>query len=109
MRIVTDSRSPEEPKDPDDDTVFRLYREFAPPDDVRAMQARYERGGIGYGEAKNALFEALDDALRAPRARFRELMEEGSELDRVLAAGAVRARELAGVTVGRMRAAAGVA
>jgi tryptophanyl-tRNA synthetase len=109
MRIVTDSRQPEEPKDPDDDTVFRLYREFAPPDDVRAMQARYERGGIGYGEAKAALFEALDDTLRDPRARFHELLAERGELDRVLAAGAARARELAAVTVGRMRAAAGVA
>jgi tryptophanyl-tRNA synthetase len=109
MRIVTDSRQPEEPKDPDDDTVFRLYREFAPADDVRAMQARYERGGIGYGEAKAALFEALDDTLRGPRARFHDLMADRGEVDRVLAAGAARARERAAVTVGRMRAAAGVA
>jgi tryptophanyl-tRNA synthetase len=109
MRIVTDSRRPEEPKDPDADTVFTLYREFAPDDDVRAMRARYEAGGIGYGEAKAALFEVLDEHLRAPRARFRALMADRGEIDRVLAAGAERARELAAVTVGRMRTAVGIA
>ena len=109
MRIVTDSRRPEEPKDPESDTVFGLYREFAAPEDVRAMRARYEAGGLGYGEAKAALFEVLDDYLRAPRARFGELMADPGELDRVLVAGAARARELAAVTVGRMRAAVGIA
>jgi tryptophanyl-tRNA synthetase len=109
MRIVTDSRPPEAPKDPEADTVFGLYREFAPAGDVRAMRARYEAGGLGYGEAKAALFEVLDEHLRAPRARFRELMADPGELDRVLAAGAARARELVAITVGRMRAAVGIA
>jgi tryptophanyl-tRNA synthetase len=45
MAIVTDSRRPEEPKDPDEDTVFCLYRELAPDADVRALRARYEAGG----------------------------------------------------------------
>jgi tryptophanyl-tRNA synthetase len=109
MRIVTDSRRPEQPKDPDGDTVFRLYREFAPPDDVRAMRSRYENGGIGYGDAKAALFDVLDEHLREPRARFRALMADPGEVDRVLAAGAERARALASVTLGRMRAAVGIA
>jgi tryptophanyl-tRNA synthetase len=59
MAIVTDSRRPEESKDPDDDTVFCLYRELAPDADVRALRARYEAGGVGYAEAKQALFEVL--------------------------------------------------
>jgi tryptophanyl-tRNA synthetase len=109
MRIVTDSRRPDEPKDPEADTVFLLYREFAADDDARAMRARYESGGIGYGEAKEALFEVLNDHLRGPRARFRALLDDPGELDRVLAAGAERARELAALTLGRMRAAVGIA
>jgi tryptophanyl-tRNA synthetase len=109
MRIVTDSRPPEEPKDPDDDTIFGLYREFADAGDVRAMRARYRAGGLGYGEAKEALFEALDARLRGPRARFAELMADPGELERVLAAGAQRARALVSVTVARMRAAVGIA
>ncbi len=109
MRIVTDSRRPEEPKDPDGDTIFGLYREFASPEEVRAMRSRYRTGGLGYGEAKAALAEALDAHLRGPRARFAELMADPGELERVLAVGAQRARALVSVTVARMRAAVGIA
>ena len=51
----------------------------------------------------------LDAALRGPRARFAELMADPGELERVLAAGAERARALVSVTVARMRAAVGIA
>jgi tryptophanyl-tRNA synthetase len=108
MRIVTDSRRPEEPKDPEGDTVFGLYREFAAEDDVRALRARYEAGGVGYAEAKALLFEVLEERLRAPRARYRELLEDPGELERVLAAGAAAARDRADATLGRMRAAVGL-
>jgi tryptophanyl-tRNA synthetase len=109
MRIVTDSRRPEEPKDPDGDTIFGLYREFASGEEVRAMRSRYLAGGLGYGEAKAALVEVLDAQLRGPRERFASLMGDPGELERVLAAGAERARALVSVTVARMRAAVGIA
>jgi tryptophanyl-tRNA synthetase len=108
MRIVTDSRRPEEPKDPDGDTIFELYRGFASADEVLAMRSRYRAGGLGYGEAKAALVEVLDARLRGPRERFASLMADPGELERVLAAGAERARALVSVTVGRMRAAVGI-
>jgi tryptophanyl-tRNA synthetase len=108
MRIVTDSRSPEEPKDPDADTVFSLYREFASDDGVAAMRARYLEGGVGYAEAKQALFEALEERMRGPRAHYRELMADPGELERVLDAGAAVARARADETLARMRAAVGL-
>jgi len=109
MRIVTDSRRPEEPKEPDGDTIFELYRGFASADEVLAMRSRYQAGGLGYGEAKAALVEVLDARLRAPRERFASLMADPGELEHVLAAGAERARALVSVTVARMRAAVGIA
>jgi tryptophanyl-tRNA synthetase len=108
MRIVTDSRRPEEPKDPEGDTVFGLYREFAGEDEVRALRSRYEAGGVGYAEAKALLFEVLEERLRAPRARYRELLEDPGELERVLAAGGAAARDRADATLARMRAAVGL-
>ena len=108
MRIVTDSRRPEEPKDPDDDTVFSLYRELAPDDDVLALRARYEAGGVGYAEAKQALFEVLEERMRAPRARYRQLLADRGEVERVLAAGGEVARARADATLARMRAAVGL-
>jgi tryptophanyl-tRNA synthetase len=108
MAIVTDSRRPEEPKDPEDDTVFGLYRELAPNNDVDALRARYEAGGVGYAEAKQALFEVLEDRMRAPRARYRELLADPGELERVLAAGGAVARARADATLERMREAVGL-
>jgi tryptophanyl-tRNA synthetase len=108
MSIVTDSRRPEEPKDPDADTVFCLYRELAPDGDVRALRARYESGGVGYAEAKQALFEALEERMREPRERYRELVTDPGELERVLEAGGAIARARADATLERMRAAVGL-
>jgi tryptophanyl-tRNA synthetase len=108
MRIVTDSRPPEEPKDPESDTVFSLYRELAADDDVRALRARYLAGGVGYAEAKQALFEALEAVVRGPRERYRELMADPGELERVLDAGAGVARARADATLARMRSAVGL-
>jgi tryptophanyl-tRNA synthetase len=108
MRIVTDSRRPDEPKDPDRDTVFGLYRELADPEDVRALRERYEAGGVGYAEAKQALFEVLEERMREPRARYRELMADPGEIDRVLAAGGEVAGARAAATVARMREAVGL-
>jgi tryptophanyl-tRNA synthetase len=108
MRIVTDSRRPEEPKDPDTDTLFSLYREFAPEEGVAAMRARYLEGRVGYAEAKQALFEVLDERMRAPRARYRELMDDPGEVERALAAGAAVARARADATLARMREAVGL-
>jgi len=108
MRIVTDSRRPEEPKDPEADTVFRLYREFASEGDAEAMRARYTAGGVGYADAKQALFEVLDEQMREPRARYRELMADPGEIERVLAAGGAAAGARAQGTLARMRAAAGL-
>jgi tryptophanyl-tRNA synthetase len=108
MRIVTDSRRPEEPKDPDADTVFCLYREFAAPDEASAMRDRYLAGGVGYAEAKQALFEALESVVRGPRERYRQLLADPDEIERVLDAGAAVARARADATLARMRSAVGL-
>ncbi|MEX2540083.1 MAG: tryptophan--tRNA ligase [Actinomycetota bacterium] len=108
MRIVTDSRPPEEPKDPDSDNLFRIYEHFAPRDRVDAMSARYLKGGVGYGEVKEELAEILRDVFAGPRARFEELMADQAQLDKVLAEGAQRAAKVAGATLGRVKKAVGL-
>ncbi len=54
MRIVTDTRPMEDPKDPETDHLFQLYRLFASSSDVESMAAMYRRGGFGYGDVKKA-------------------------------------------------------
>jgi len=106
-RIVTDSTPPESPKDPDTSTVFQIYKAVASPDDTRAFADRL-RAGIGWGDAKRALFEKLDSELAAGRERYRALMAEPEKIDALLAEGAARARPTARRTLDRVRAAIGI-
>lgn len=108
-RIRTDSRRPEEPKDPTTCTVFALYRHVADEQSVADMRARYLAGGIGYAEVKQTLFEVLDELFAAPRRRYAELVADPAELDRMLASGTGSARRRADETVTAVRRAVGIA
>jgi tryptophanyl-tRNA synthetase len=107
MRIVTDSRRPEEPKDPETDNLFKTYAHFGTPKDVETVRKRYCNGGIGYGEVKEMLADALQQRFTEPLRRYTELMAETSQIDAILAAGAERARATARTTLGRVRRAVG--
>jgi len=103
MRIVTDSRGVEDPKDPETDTTFQLYELFASPEQTSEMRRAYLAGGLGYGHAKQALFEALDAHLAEPRERFHHWMNDPAALDDVLREGATHARSAARQTLARVR------
>ncbi|XXX75151.1 tryptophan--tRNA ligase [Sorangium sp. So ce134] len=107
FKYKTDSSPPSEPKDPDTSPLFHLYREFATPEETEALRGRY-RSGIGWGEAKEAVFEVLNRALEEPRRRYAELIADPARVDALLAQGAVRAREIASVTIRETRKAIGV-
>lgn len=102
MRIITDSKLPSEPKNPDDSTIFQLYRHFASPDEIAALRTRFEQGGMGYGDAKQILFDKVNDVLSGPRSEYERLMSTPSEIDTILADGASRARVVAERTYNRV-------
>lgn len=108
-KIVTNSQGIEEPKDPESCTVFQLFKIFASEAEQADLAARYRAGGMGWGEAKGALFEKLDAELGPKRERYDALMADKSRIDSILADGAARAREVAAGTIGRLRKAVGVA
>lgn len=108
MKIVTDSRPPEEPKDPETDTLFRIFEHFASTDDVENVRRRYLEGGIGYGEVKDQLATALADRFEEPLARYKALMADRSRIDDVLAEGARRACTVAQDVLSRARRAVGL-
>ncbi|MGH2760792.1 MAG: tryptophan--tRNA ligase [Actinomycetota bacterium] len=108
MRIVTDSRRPQEPKDPATDNLFRIYEHFAAPADVEAMHERYTAGGVGYAEVKGELATLLAERFSEPRARYEALMADREPIDAVLDEGARRARLVAGNVLSRVRRAAGL-
>ncbi len=105
-QIVTDTREPGEPKDPDN-TLMHLYRCFASEAESQAMRQRFVEG-IGWGDAKKELFEYLDAQLSAPRARYNELMNDLGEVEAVLHKGAERAREFSAPFLDKVRHAVGI-
>jgi tryptophanyl-tRNA synthetase len=109
MKIVTNSQGIEEPKNPDTCNVFALYKLFANADEQAALAARYRAGGMGWGEAKQELFEKLNAVVAPMRTTYDELMADTSKIDVILAEGAKKAREVAARTILRLRKAVGVA
>ncbi len=108
MRITTDSRPMEQPKDPADDHLFALYALLAPEADRLRMAELYQRGGFGYGEVKKALVEAAAAFFADARKRREELEAHPERIEAILADGAARARRQAGAVLARAKAACGL-
>lgn len=108
MGIVTDSRRPEEPKDPETCHVFGVYRHVAPPERVEAMRRRYLEGGLAYREVKEELAGLLVERFAEARERYAELEANPGVVDAILERGGRRARDRARETTSRVRRAAGV-
>jgi tryptophanyl-tRNA synthetase len=103
MRIVTDSKRPEEPKDPDADNVFNIFKHFAEPARVEERRKQYAAGGVGYGEMKEELLAVLETRFGAARKQYDELLKDPAGLDKILTEGAERARQLAGNRMEKLR------
>jgi tryptophanyl-tRNA synthetase len=103
MGIVTDSTPMEAPKDPEGNTVYKLFKLVAPPEAASDMAEKFRAGGYGYGHAKKELLAALLDGFRNERETFARLMEDRSAIDAELAKGADKARVVARAVLGRVR------
>jgi tryptophanyl-tRNA synthetase len=108
MGIVTDSTPVADPKDPSRCNVFALYSLFATEAEKEALAARYRAGGMGYGEAKQALLEKIDAHFGPARERRKQLAGDPDAVEDVLRQGARRARAEAQKTMALVREAVGM-
>ncbi len=108
MRIVTDSRPMDEPKDPHTDHLYQLYSLFAEDSDREEMAATYRRGGFGYGQVKKALATAAEAYFAEARQRRLELQSKPEVIREILGDGAAVARRKAGEVLLRAQQACGV-
>lgn len=108
MRIKTDSRPMEEPKEPEGDHLFQLYSLFATDEQRDEIAALYRRGGFGYGEIKKKLAEAAVEHFAPARERRAELESRPEQVRQVLGDGACRARKKAAEVLRRAQEACGV-
>jgi tryptophanyl-tRNA synthetase len=108
MSIKTDSKGMEESKDPDSCSVMHLYRLFASPEQIAELENRYRAGGLGYGHAKQELFEVMDALLTEPRERYLKLHEDLDQVRQILDEGGKKAQRTAQQTFDRVREAIGL-
>lgn len=92
MKIVTDSTEPGVPKDPDQSTLYEMYKAFATEAECVDIRKAYAEG-IAWGEMKQVLFEKINAILIEPREKYNELMANPEYVEGVLLKGAERARE----------------
>ena len=103
MSIVTDSKSIEEPKNPDTDNVFNIYKLIATAEQTETMRENYTKGGYGYGHAKTALFELLLNTYKQPRETYNALMANPEKLEKELAIGEQKASKIANEKLKQIR------
>ncbi len=108
MKITTDSTPLEEAKDPTGCTVVELYKLMATSDEVAALELSYRTPGFGYGEAKQVLFEKLEEVFGAARAERERLDKDPAHVYAMLKQGADRARPVARAVLNRARKACGI-
>lgn len=103
MGIKTDSTRLEDPKDPDNCSVFSIYQLMASPVKVTALREKYLAGGMGYGHAKQELFELILNKFQAERKKFDYYCAHPEEVEVALAKGAIRASKVADKVLRRVR------
>jgi tryptophanyl-tRNA synthetase len=107
MKIKTNSLEPGESKDPDDCTLFDIYKAFATPAETAAYRQKL-LDGVGWGDAKQELFEYLDAHLEGPRAEYDKLIADPAHVEAELLNGAAKAREYSTALIAKVRAAVGI-
>ncbi|MCR5413733.1 MAG: tryptophan--tRNA ligase [Kiritimatiellae bacterium] len=108
MSIVTDSKGLDEPKVPEGNSIYELYKLFATPGEAAEMADSFRRGGYGYGHAKKALLEAYRRLFDPFREKREALAKDPATLEDILRDGARRAREAAAPVMEKVRIAVGL-
>ncbi|MDG1023328.1 MAG: tryptophan--tRNA ligase [Flavobacteriaceae bacterium] len=103
MGIKTDSSPVEEPKDPEQCNVFAIYSLLAPTSSTQALREKYLQGGMGYGYAKQLLFELILDRFEKERKQFDYYYQHPEEVHLALAKGAEKASKVAAEVLLRVR------
>ena len=105
--IVTDSKAPGEPKTTEGSALFQIYQAFASAEETAAMAQAYA-DGIGWGDAKQMLFERIDREIAPMREQYQALIDNPAQMDKILLAGADKARQLATPFMREVRHAVGL-
>ena len=107
MKIETQSLAVEDPKNPEECNVFKLFEVVAPDSDVKLLKSEYLKGGVGYGDAKEQLFNKILQRFSGNREKYFELLENKDQVEDLLLTGAQKARKQAQKVLKRVRSRVG--
>jgi tryptophanyl-tRNA synthetase len=105
--IVTDSKAPGEPKSTERSALFQIYQAFASAADTESLKAAFANG-IAWGEAKDIVFERIDQEIAPMRESYEALINDPSKIEAILKAGADKARAIATPFMADLRHAVGL-
>lgn len=103
MSIVSDSKSLEDPKNPDTDNTFKLYKLLGSKEQTEDLRNKYLAGNFGYGHAKTALLELILEKFKEQRKTFDHLMSNTALLEKELAIGEAKAMKMANEKLKQVR------
>ena len=108
MRITTDARPPQEPKDPENCNIFAIYKNFASAESVEVRRKQYLQGGLAYKDIKLELYELLKETFGEKSEIYRNYQNNHSEIDAILQLGAEKVRSVAAPILGRLKEKIGI-
>ena len=108
MSIVTDSTPMEQPKEPEGNSIYELYKLFATPEETAEMAAKFRAGNYGYGHAKKELFAIYERTFAPFREKREKLAADPDYVEDILKSGAARARAEAAKNMDKVRSAVGL-
>ena len=95
MKIITNSQTPEEKKDPNNCTIYAIYKSIASQSEITALEEKYLAGGLGWRDAKQILFEKINEYLRDAREKYDYYINNPKIVDDILSQGAAKVRPFA--------------
>ena len=107
MKIQTNSLEPGEPKDHENCNIFNIYRAIATENEVLDLKKQYEEG-MGWGDAKNVLFENLNEFVSPFKQEYEKIMKDKSFVESVLVEGANKAKEYSSPLMKQIRESVGI-
>jgi len=92
MKIVTDSKNPEDVKDPDTCNIFALHKLFLKDNDLKTLRDRYTNGGLSYKESKEMLLKEILDMTKPMRDKRELYAKDLDKVRTILTNGASKAK-----------------
>jgi tryptophanyl-tRNA synthetase len=108
MSIVTDSASPDDKKNPDENNIYKIHKLFLNKEEDEVLRKKFESGGYGYKEAKEELLVTIMKWREGKKKKYDEVVDNFSELNSLLNENGKKAEEKAKIKMEKIRKTVGL-